>query len=48
MKRHADYGMAALVFVCTMVLMNGGAFVFSLGAVIPGMMLGGLNGIDIG
>lgn len=47
MKKGANYGMAALVFVLTMILMNGAGILLSIGAMFIGVMLGGDAGVNL-
>lgn len=45
MKKAGNYGIAFLVFVITMILMNGGAVLIAAGTAIGGGVLGGQEGV---
>ena len=47
MKKGANYGIAALVFVITMILMNGAAIALVVGTTVIGVFIGGNAGVDI-
>lgn len=47
MKKAANYGIAVLVFVITMILLNGAGILLSAGAVIFGLSVGGNAGVDM-
>lgn len=47
MKKGANYGIAALVFVITMILINGAGIVLAIGAAVIGIVIGGSAGVDI-
>lgn len=46
MKKGVNYGIAALVFVLTMALMNGSGILLSVGTALFGTMIGGVSGIN--
>lgn len=47
MKKGANYGIAALVFVITMILINGAGIVLAIGMAVIGIIIGGSAGVDI-
>ena len=47
MKKGANYGIAALVFVITMILINGAGIVLAMGTAVIGIIIGGNAGVDI-
>ena len=47
MKKGANYGIAALVFVITMILINGAGIVLAMGTAVIGIIIGGSAGVDI-
>ena len=47
MKKGANYGIAALVFVITMILMNGAAIALVVGTTVIGVFIGGNAGVAI-
>lgn len=47
MKKGVNYVLAALVFIFTMALMNGSAFLISAGAAFGGVMVAGIDGGNV-
>ena len=46
MRKGVNYGIAVLVFVLTMILMNGSGILLVSGAAFFGTMIGGVNGVN--
>lgn len=46
MKKGANYAIAAIIFILTMALLNGGSIILALGASLGGAMIGGEAGIE--
>ena len=47
MKKGANYGIAAMIFVITMILINGAAIALSIGTAVIGIIIGGGTGEDM-
>lgn len=47
MKKASNYGIAALVFIITMVLINGAGILLAIGASVIGLAIGGSAGVDL-
>ena len=47
MKKGANYGIAAMIFVITMILINGAAIALSIGTAVIGIIIGGGTGVDM-
>lgn len=47
MKKASNYGIAALVFVLTMVLINGAGILLAIGSSFIGLTMGGSGGVDV-
>ncbi len=47
MKKASNYGIAALVFIITMVLINGSSILLAVGASVMGLVMGGNDGVDL-
>ena len=47
MKKGANYGIAALVFIITMILINGAGVVLAAGTAVFGMLIGGSAGVNM-
>ena len=45
MKKGANYGIAAMIFVITMILINGAAIALSIGTAVIGIIIGGGTGV---
>ena len=47
MKKASNYGIAALVFIITMVLINGAGILLAIGASVIGLAIGGSAGVEL-
>ena len=47
MKKGANYGIAAMIFVITLILINGAAIALSIGTAVIGIIIGGGTGVDM-
>lgn len=47
MKKASNFGMAVLVFVITMLLMNGAGILLATGTSVIGLAIGGSNGVNL-
>ncbi len=47
MKKGANYGIAALVFIITMILINGAGVVLAAGTAVLGILIGGSAGVNM-